>query len=697
MDLPTIKTLSRWTALAAFGLSAAAAQTQDTSGNGLLKGTFHFRDVAVQNVDANYNPTEITASSGTITFNGAGNYTISGTTVDNTVSGGAPQALSVTGTYAIGANGTGLLVNFIYPNDPDAYIYGAVSQGVFTGSATESEGDGNIFNDLFVAIPAPPQAPTNASFTAPYQTGLVDFANAGSAAIKNALFQLAPNGQGAFGTIALNGQASNINSATVSQSVTGATYGFNSDGSATLTIPLPSGANSTTALFAGSKTMFQSADGNFILGWTATGYDIFFGVKALTVTGSNTLSGGLYFTAAVEDSPSAAGTDSYYGSTKLFGNSNGDGIVHQRLNLPDTSSFDYGTDTAVNLNSDGSTDVDLNGYEYLFGDGAQAFVAIGTSGNYSLLVGTRTPNFTGPGVYLDPVGVVNAASDQPITASLSPGEFITLYGTGLAAANATATGSTYPTSLGNVSVTIDGIACPLQFVSGTQINLLVPYEVATNQTGLANIQVTNNNVQSNIVQMYLTDGSPGAFSLNETGIGLASAVHATGPNAGQLITTANPVQPGEYISLFLSGLGTVTPAVTDGYAGSSTNLSYSDIYNAGNLSVYFNDYDAGSTGNVGTIQYAGLAPFLVGLYQINVQVPSGLTAGDDVYIEFVTDAADVNQIQIPYGAGAATPTAATTAEARKRGSAARTQTIKSHRSRPKSQKLRKAGLVSAIH
>ena len=49
-------------------------------------------------------------------------------------------------------------------------------------------------------------------------------------------------------------------------------------------------------------------------------------------------------------------------------------------------------------------------------------------------------------------------------------------------------------------------------------------------------------------------------------------------------------------------------------------------------------------------EFAGLAPGLAGLYQINVQVPtSGLVAGDTVYIEFVTDAADVNQIQIPYG------------------------------------------------
>ena len=35
--------------------------------------------------------------------------------------------------------------------------------------------------------------------------------------------------------------------------------------------------------------------------------------------------------------------------------------------------------------------------------------------------------------------------------------------------------------------------------------------------------------------------------------------------------------------------------------------------------------------------------------QINVQVPTGLGGGDDVFVEFLTDAADINQIQIPYG------------------------------------------------
>ena len=192
----------------ALGLAAAAGQTQDNSQNALLKGSYRFRHLAFQNVDSTYNPTEITASSGTITFDGAGGYVISGTTVDNVFTSGQPQPLNVSGTYAIGASGGGYLANPIYPTDPDAFIYGAVAQGVYTGSSTESNGDGNIFNDIFMAIPVG-TAPTNAGFTTPYQTGVLDFTAANSTAIKNALFKLSPNGKGGFANFTLSGQAAN--------------------------------------------------------------------------------------------------------------------------------------------------------------------------------------------------------------------------------------------------------------------------------------------------------------------------------------------------------------------------------------------------------------------------------------------------------------------------------------------------------
>ncbi len=636
--------------LATLSLAIASAQTQDTTGNALLKGNFAFRHLAVQNIDSNFDPSEVTASYGIISFDGAGNYKITGTSVDNTVSGGSPQALAVSGTYAIGSNGAGYIANPLYPTDFNQYVYGAVAQGVYTGSSTESFGDGSIMNDIFIAIPLG-TAPNNSSFTASYQTGLLDFTGGGVTQTENALFELNPNGRGGFGSLSLNGQASNQFSPTVSQTVTGATYNFNSDGSATLNIPLPSRVSSTNALFTGIKTMFQSADGNFILGWTAAGYDIFFGVKALAITGSNSISQGLYFTAGLEDAFEFGGADSFYGGLSNSGDAAGDGVVHERLNLPEAYSEDFGTDDAILLNSDGTTSVDLNGYQYIFGDGGQAFVAIGTNGFFSLVVGLHAPSFSGKGVYLNPIGVVNAASYQPITASLAPGELIDLFGTNLAPSTVTTPGGTaFPTILGGVTVSIDGLACPIYYVSPTELSVVVPYGVASNQSGLANIQVTNNGTASNVVQMYLTDSAPGAFSQNANGIGMAAAVHAA---TGQLITSSNPAQEGEYISLYVTGLGPVSPPVNDGVTGPVNPLSVADLYNAGNLTVYFNDYGAaGSVGNQGAIQFAGLAPLLAGLYQINVQVPSGvLAAGDSVYIQFVTDAANVNQIQIPFGSG----------------------------------------------
>ncbi len=659
MNLRHSNSLRNAVALAGLGLAAACAQqTQDTSGNGMLKGNYRFRNVAVQNVDNNGNPTQVTATYGTITFDGNGNYTITGSQVDNTVSGGAPQAFNTTGTYAIGANGTGYIASPLYPTDSYDYEYGAVAQGVFAGSATEAEDESYVLNDIFIAIPIASTAPTTASFTSSYQTGLLDLQGGGSASIMNALFQLSPNGKGNFGTITLNGQASNQTAPSLTQTIANASYIFNSDGSATLTIPQASnGVSSTNDLFnSGQKTMYESADGNFILGWTNSGYDIFFGVKALTSPATNSLTKGLYFTAGLEDAPFATssgyinGTDSYYGGDSLSGDAPGDAIIHERLNYPNYLSEDSGGDDLISLNSSGATpNPDYNGYSYMFGDGGLAFVAIGTQGNFSLVVGLHAPAFSGTGVFLNPVGVVNAASYQPITASLAPGELITLTGTGLYSGSGVnvAPSGAFPTSLGGVSVTIDGVACPIYYVSATQIAVVAPYELASNTSGYANIQVTNNKVTSNVVQMYLTDAAPGAFSQTANGIGYASALHAA---TGQLITPANPVQPGEYISIYLTGLGTVTPPILDGAVGPSNPLSLADVNTAGNLTVSFSDYTTGSFGNAGTIQFAGLAPTLAGLYQINVQVPTGvLGVGDNVYVEFQTDYAYNSQVQIPYG------------------------------------------------
>jgi hypothetical protein len=117
-----------------------------------------------------------------------------------------------------------------------------------------------------------------------------------------------------------------------------------------------------------------------------------------------------------------------------------------------------------------------------------------------------------------------------------------------------------------------------------------------------------------------------------------------------------------------------------------------DVNGAGNLSVYFNDYTSGSTGNPGTIQFAGLAPGLAGLYQINVQVPtSGLGSGDDVYVQFFTDAADVNQIQIPYGTSSGVGAAAPSLVKASRVKASRIAAMRSQRNKPMSRRVIRRG------
>jgi hypothetical protein len=209
-----------------------------------------------------------------------------------------------------------------------------------------------------------------------------------------------------------------------------------------------------------------------------------------TLTGKNSLSTGLYFTAALEDSPNALGTDSYYGALNNSGNAAGDSILHERLSIVALQSEDYGSDDQIVMSSTGAAGPDFGGYQYMFGDGGQAFVAIGTNGNYSLLVGVHAPPFTGPGVYLNPIGVVNAANFMPVTASIAPGELLELFGTGLAPAGTSIQiqgGQPFPTKgVGGVIVTIDGINCPIYSVTPTALSVGVPYGVASNQTGLAN-------------------------------------------------------------------------------------------------------------------------------------------------------------------------------------------------------------------
>jgi uncharacterized protein (TIGR03437 family) len=651
-------------------LSAPLTFGQDSSGNGMLNGSYRFRYVAPYNYGANGSVIEVIAAEGVIIFNGSGGYTIAqgSTYIDNTQNSGKPQEFPIGagGSYVIGGAGIGYVESPLNSLSQSFAVaeFGTVSDGVFTGSATEAATEvGTGLNDIFVAMLVGTPT-TNSTFTSSYWLGVLDFAGGGDVLLKNAITEITPNGSGGFGPLTITGFANNYQAGSLlTQTVTGATYSFAADGGATLTIPLPSGVSTSDALLNGTglsaRLMYVSADGHFVLGWNPNGYDIIFGVQALTKPATDSLFSGLYYISNLSDIPlvvSGQTIESGCGAQSFWGSENADGkqdeVEHQRFYSAYCSNTgavtDFGTDSYTVMNSDGTATDSLGNY-YAFGDSGNAFVGVSNSGGfYSLTIGIHAPSFAGTGVYLYPDGVFNAASWDPITASVAPGEQITLYGTNLAAGVASAVGGQpFGTVLGGTQVLVNGQPAPMVYVSQTQVTAIVPYEVASSTSYTAEIQVNNVGQGlglSNQVSVYVTDANSGIFAQSENGIGDTDALHSANYTP---VSHISPAAQGEIVLLPLTGMGAVTPSLPDGTVPPLTGPdSFANNFTAANeLLVLFNDYVHNVTGQQATVGYAGLWPGLVGLYQMNVTIPTTVGPGD-VYIEVVTDAADVEQVTI---------------------------------------------------
>ncbi len=135
-------------ALAGAGLGFGAAPAWDSTGDGLLTGTYNFRQVTYVS-DASGNINQELAYFGSINFDGKGGYTLPGSnTLNNT---GGALAIPATGTYSVASSGYGFL------SDPLAIgqsVYFLVSKGVLLGSSTENPGANSAYNnDLFIATP----------------------------------------------------------------------------------------------------------------------------------------------------------------------------------------------------------------------------------------------------------------------------------------------------------------------------------------------------------------------------------------------------------------------------------------------------------------------------------------------------------------------------------------------------------------
>jgi hypothetical protein len=82
---------------------------------------------------------------------------------------------------------------------------------------------------------------------------------------------------------------------TVTQNVAASTYALSGTAGGTLTFP--GSSDDQTEIVSGAKVLYVSADGNWFVGGSATGSDMFFGFRAPSGTSSNSLLNGTYFMA----------------------------------------------------------------------------------------------------------------------------------------------------------------------------------------------------------------------------------------------------------------------------------------------------------------------------------------------------------------------------------------------------------------
>lgn len=270
------------------------------------------------------------------------------------------------------------------------------------------------------------------------------------------------------------------------------------------------------------------------------------------------------------------------------------------------------------------------GGRFLNDKGQVAFSYALSNGLRGIAVATPVASTTPPPT-ISNGGIVNAASFAA-GAPASPGSIVSIFGSNFISQLAVAPGDPLPTSLGGVSVTFNGTKAPLFFVAPSQINAQVPFEVTGTS---AIVEVTNAAGQSNTQTIDVAPAAPAIFTTDQNGIGQAVVVFAN------TTTIVGPVKPGtdwrpahtgDTITIYANGMGAVTPLINDGWNSCDKSVCSPDFSNLTlrNTSVRPKVTIGNVTVPDSAILYSGLTPAFAGLYQINVTIPSGVTASDNV-------------------------------------------------------------------
>ena len=314
-------------------------------------------------------------------------------------------------------------------------------------------------------------------------------------------------------------------------------------------------------------------------GWlTATGFDAYADTGRLVVNGGNSFSGS-----------TTSSLDGNVNSRTLTGNYN--------MNSDCTGSATFKDTNGNVLSLDFSAEAGGRELRFIQTDSG------------TVISGTGVRQFSLPWE-----AVVNAASFRPT--GLVPGSLFTIFGTKLSNSEAYAATIPLPTTVGGAPVTISGKPVPLVYVNPGQINAQIPWEIPPGQ---AQLVVSVGGAASRPVDLRIVQASPGIFAYN---VNRAVVINPDGTVNSQ----SSPAHAGQVLVGYLTGAGPVNASgpVATGAA------------NPGGVSPVTLPFTVSVGGKEVHADYLGLAPYWVGLYQVNFTVPS-LPTGDYPLVVTVGD------------------------------------------------------------
>ena len=237
-------------------------------------------------------------------------------------------------------------------------------------------------------------------------------------------------------------------------------------------------------------------------------------------------------------------------------------------------------------------------------------------------------------------GVLNSASfakdANGLGSAVAPGSLVSIFGTYQGAAQADAAGVPFPSCLGGVGVTFNGVVARLLNVvpTGPFINAQIPFEVAP---GTANVVVTVHGAPSAPKPITVVAAAPGVFTIPPDGQHNAVLVFID-PADGQAKIAAPasasdsigyltaPVPRGQPAFFYATGLGVMTPSVADGNGGDEApvvaHIAVKPTVLIGNIPAQ--------------VDFAGQAPGYPGVNQVNIVIPPTAPLGNSVPLQVRT-------------------------------------------------------------